>query len=262
MSSKKIVALVLLTFAGNVGLAAEEQAELQAADEETMTQAAAQYQALLAQPPDKLAEIGRERAIQLLADLQYGRAIARIEARERNLEHTRVELMSLFDEAKQAHADLGVAVEAEMERIRQQFAESPAECDRQLLNLIARHRPRVLQLQAEATRYEESAQATDQRLATVRQQLLAVRAERDLLAQGHKFQRSAMPHLLVQLVQGDETQASLGIDEQTIKELDLDPALLGSGTEVTDQEVDRDIPEPPITRETVEQAVQQFRDLF
>lgn len=222
---------------------------------------AAEYRELLAQPPEKLADLGRERAVKLLADLKYGRAIAKSEAREKNLEHTRVELMARFDSAKEEYAELRTHVEAEMEKIRQQFADNPAECDRQLMALINKHRPRALQLRAEASRCKTLADATDGRLAEIRQDLLAVSRERDLLAQGHKFSKPATPHALVELGLNTETLASFGLDKETLSELGLDAEALnveGLGG----PETKTDVQVRPVSRQEVQQAVEEFKDLF
>lgn len=222
---------------------------------------AAEYRTLLAQPPEKLADLGRERAVTLLADLKYGRAIAKSEAREKNLEHTRVELMARLDSAKEEYTELRTHVEAEMEKIRQQFADNPPECDRQLMALISKHRPRALQLRAEASRCKKLADATDGRLAEIRQDLLAVNRERDLLAQGHKFSKPATPHALVELGLDTETLASFGLDKETLSELGLDAEALNveglGGTEMK-----TDVQVRPVSRQEVQQAVEEFKDLF
>ena len=257
---QKMTAMLVLVFVGSIGLAQEEDPKEPAGG--NVASQAAEYRALLAQPPEKLAELGRDRAIKLLADLKYGQAIARGEAREKNLEHLRVELMARFDETKKAYLDLRDQVEAEMEKIRQQFGDNPAECDRQLMTLIAKHRPKALILKAEANRCDELAQATDERLGAVRQQLVGVRGEWDLVAQGHRFNRPAMPHSLVQLGLGTETLASFGLDEQTLKELNLDSTSLdleGLGPET---DIDGGIPVRPVSSESVDKAVQELRELF
>jgi hypothetical protein len=223
---------------------------------------AAEYRALLAQPPEKLAELGRARAVKLLAELKYGRAIAKGEAREKNLEHTHVELMAKFDGAKKGYVELRNHVEAEMEKIRQQFTDDPAQCDRQLMALIRKHRPRALQLSSEASICKTLASATDERLSDIRQHLVTVNRERDLLAQGHKFSKAATPHALVELGLNKETLASFGLDKKTLSELGLDADTLsldglggGSGTKST-------VPVPPVSRQEVQQAMEEFRKLF
>lgn len=217
-----------------------------------------EYRALLAQPAEKLADLGRERAVKLLAELKFGRAIAKSESREKNLEHTRVELLAKLDAAKQEYVDLRTHVEAEMEQIRQQFADNPAECDRQLIALISKHRPRAMQLRSEATRCETLAAAADERLSEVRQDLVAVNREKELLAQGHKFSKPATPHALVELGLNTETLASFGLDKETLSELGLDADTLS--LEGLGGTADRTV--LPVSRQEVQEAVKEFKELF
>jgi len=261
MLRTKLTTTLFLVLAASVVGFGQEPVAPPAADGDAAAQAA-QYRALLAQPPEKLAELGRERAIKLLADLKYGQVMAKGEAREKNLEHTRVELLAKFDETKKAYLELRDHVEAEMEKIRQQFADDPAECDHQLLALIAIHRPRVLQLRAEGRRCKELADSTDSRLATVRQELVTISRERELLAQGHKFNRPATPRALVQLGLSSETLASFGLDEGMLKELNLDAESLGLNGLGAEIEAKPGVPVRPVSRETVDQAIEEFRELF
>lgn len=213
---------------------------------------AAEYRALLEQPPEKLADLCRQRGVQLLADLQFGRAIAKGEIREQNLETTRAELLAQAAEKRKQYETLRDQVYAERDRIRQRFSEDSAECDRRLYALYQRHHPAAERLRDEAKQLEELAAKKDSRLSQVRSELATLRENIDMLAQGHQLRRSETPLDLV-----DSFESG---DAELMNELGLDPAdlgLVGLGDDAKRTTVAK-----PVTAEQVRQAGDEFDSLF
>jgi hypothetical protein len=218
---------------------------------------AAEYRALLAQPPEKLADLCRQRGARLLADLRFGRAIAKGEVREKNLEGSRVELLAQAAEKQKQYEDLRDRVRAELEQVRQQFADDSTECDRRLFALVNMHRPTAVALRDEAKRLEVQAAEKDSRLSQVRSELASLGQDRDLLAQGHQFRRSEAPLDLVAGMKNDDG----GIEAETLKQLGLDAealGLIGLGSD----HVKRTTVAKPVTTEQVRQVVDEFDSLF
>lgn len=250
------MSMMLLCAAATVWsqLTAEKEPQPSEASKEVKAQRD-QYQAILEQRPEQLAELGRERGIMLLAQLAHGRAIATAETREKNLEHTRVELMAAHDEAMKTLSKLRAQVDSEMERIRQQFADNPAEVDRQLMAMVAKYRPRAVQLKAEITRSKQLADETDGKLAAVRQNLAHLNSEKDLLAQGHKFTRPPA-------TTGPRTP---GMDAKALelaRELGLDPSELQLSNVPPDKGSAKPSATPAVSSESVKKSVDELKKLF
>ena len=244
----------LMMLLATVAVRGQDPGKLQATGEPAVEKEAAEYRALLSQPPGTLAELCRERGANLLADLKHGRAIAKGEVREKNLERSRGSLLEKAADKKKQYEELRDRVRAEMETIRQQFADDSAECDRRLFALVNMNRAAAVALRDEAKQLEQLAAKKDERLAQVRTELVTLKQDWDLIAQGEQFRRTDTPPDLVTDIDG------WGIGDETRKELGLDATTLGlvglsaNGLQTTAAK--------PTTSDEVQQAVDEFNSLF
>jgi len=228
------------------------------ATDASMEQQAAEYRALLAQPAEKLADLCRKRGVKLLADLKYGRALAKGEAREKNLESSRAELLAQATETKKQHEALRDRLQAEMAQIRQQFADDSTECDRRLFALVNMHRPEAVALRDEIQRLEALATQKDLQLSPLRSELATLAQERDSLAEGNQFRRPETP---LDLLAGTGDGNDAGIDSSPLEELGLDAVRLGLAGLGSNGLVLQSTAKP-VTTDQVQQAVDDFDSLF
>lgn len=149
---------------------------VQEADE--VAKQAAEMQELLAQPPDKLNELTRQRAFKALAALGPARRLAKWSARLENVQTKRLDWLSKAEQAEKKRDELRAELESEMDQIRHQFADDEAECDRQLMFVINAYRPRFAELRDEADHWADQVAKTDKHLVLIRRNV--VRLERDV----------------------------------------------------------------------------------
>jgi hypothetical protein len=237
-----------------------------ASNPQLVAEQTAQYRALLAQPSDKLVTLGQERGAKILAELAYGREQAKWEAREKNLERTRVELLGRADEARKRIEEIRSRVDAEMNDIRTQFSEDAAQRDRQLMAVVQLFHRDAEDAKNQALKFEAQAQQTDQQLAAIRQHLLMIGRDQRLAEKGVQF-RSTRPPVV--------TLGDVNLNPALITELGLDPALLSElGLPAVPVEVDRPtLPsttpasaEPAANRDTspdaVRRAIEELRKVL
>lgn len=128
--------------------------------------------------PQQLAALARASAARVAAELTVGRALAKFEVRERNLEAIRLESLAAIEQCEKQITQIRADLAAEAAQIQEQFADDAAEKDRQVLGLVALNKPKLAQLQADIEQRQARVKRTSGELSVVRSQLNALKLRR------------------------------------------------------------------------------------
>ena len=158
-----------------------------AAEADEVAEQASEMRELLAQPPEKLNELARQRAFKALAALGPGRRLAKWSARQENIQTKRLDWLSKAGQAKKERDELRAELESEMDEIGQQFADDENECNRQQMFVINAYRPRLAELKDKADYWTAEAAETDKQLASVRCHVVELERDVRLAERGLPF---------------------------------------------------------------------------